>query len=224
MTGFSRMRKSYTKSPKKVVYKKQRPELIMARYIPRDKPEVKTRDTALTLVSGTLQTFAAPQVLNNIGLYTSGTVPQAVDARIGRKIFMTSITMKLAVPQAPGRLIVLYDKQANGTLPIPAPLYLDTNIITSQRNLSYKERFEVLVDQWIPDPNAGGFPPSPDVSGLIPMTFYRKINREALYNDVGSVVGNNVIPSTGSIIISYANIGAGALTVTGTVRIRFTDC
>jgi len=220
MTGFSKMRKSYTKSPKKVVYKKQRPELVMARYIPRDMPEVKTRDTALTLVSGTTQAFGTPQVLNNIGLFSSAAVPNAVDARIGRKIYMTSITMKLNVPSTPGRLIVVYDKQANGQLP-PANSYLvDNTDITSLVNLSNKERFIILMDQWIPDPNALGYPSS---GTIIPMTFYRKINKEALFNDAGTTVGNNVFPATGSVVIGYANVGATALTIDGNVRIRFTD-
>jgi len=193
----------------------------MARYIPRDMPEVKTRDTALTLVSGTTQAFGTPQVLNNIGLFSSAAVPNAVDARIGRKIFMTSITMKLNVPSTPGRLIVVYDKQANGQLP-PANTYLvDNTDITSLVNLSNKERFIILMDQWIPDPNAMGYPSS---GSIIPMTFYRKINKEALFNDIGSTVGNNVFPTTGSVVIGYANVGATALTIDGNVRIRFTDC
>jgi len=221
VTVFSKMRKSYTKSPKKVVYKKQRPELVMARYIPRDMPEVKTRDTVLTLTSGVNSAFGTAQVLNNIGLFSSAAVANAVDARIGRKIFMTSITMKLTVPSTPGRLIVVYDKQANGALPAANSYLVNNADITSLVNLSNKDRFVVLMDQWIPDPNALGYPP---ITGTIPMTFYRKINKEALFNDVGSTVGNNVFPTTGSVIIGYANVGDTALLVEGNVRIRFTDC
>lgn len=212
------MRKSYTKSPKKVVYKKQRPELVMAKYMTpmRSLPEAKTVDNAITMLSGTNSGFSTPLVLNQTAITSVSNGLLAVDARIGRKIFMTSLSMKLLVPSVPGRIIVVYDRQANGTIPLVGT-YLKSDNVASLTNLVNKERFVVLMDEWYPKPNDNGYA----VGGVIPVSYYRKINLEALYQD--ATIGNNVVPTTGSILIAYANTGATAVAVTGNTRVRFTD-
>lgn len=214
------MQRNYKKSPKKVYkVKRQRPELIMARYMTpmRSLPEVKTIDTSLTLVSGASNAFSTPVCINQTALTTpSGGLP-AIDSRVGRKIFMTSMLLRLAFPLIPGRLIVVYDKQSNGTIPLTGA-YLKSDNLLSLTNLANKERFIVLVDEMYPDPNAKGYG---DTTNNTSGTVYRKIGLEALYQDV--TIGNNVIPNTGSILIAHASLGAAVSTLSGSARIRFTD-
>lgn len=181
-------------------------------FTPKMLPESKNIDTALNLTSGATTAFGTPVNLN-----TTFQGPNN-NNRIGRKIFMTSISMKLLIPPTPGRIIVVYDKQANGSLPSTGSYLADPNSIMSLTNLSNKERFVVLVDQWVPDPEANGF----SIQGSFPMSFYRKINMEAFYSDLNP--SNNSIPLTGAVAISYANVGSTALTITGNIRVRFTDC
>jgi len=216
MTVFSKMRKSYTKSPKKVVYKKQRPELIMARYIPRDMPEVKTRDTALSLTSGTNSAFGTPQVLNNIGLFSSAAPSVAVDARIGRKIFMTSITMKLTVPTTPGRLIVVYDKQSNAAAPVITDILL-ADAFDSPNNLSNRDRFVTLMDVVTPAIGTSG---DYAVAGV----GYKRLNLETMFN-AGSAGTIGDITS-GSIYVFAASSNSfltTALVQLTRARIRYSD-
>lgn len=77
--------------------------------------------------------------------------------RIGRKILMKSLYMRFTTRLAPTtsgtsslRVIVLYDKQANGSAPATTTVPFLTDQITSPNNLSYSSRFATVLDEMVP--------------------------------------------------------------------------
>jgi len=88
----------------------------------------------------------------NVGII-QGTTPLT---HIGRKVMMKSITLRwqgslapTTTGSSPLRIVIIYDKQANGALPATTDVFA-TDVINCFQNLDNSFRFVVLVDRIIP--------------------------------------------------------------------------
>lgn len=175
-------------------------------------PEVKFLDTALASfpISST----------GGIGSFCFNAVAQGITGanRIGQQINCKSLSYHLNFDQATAtpesaniRVIIFWDKQANGGTPTVAQLIQGTATINSFLNISNKERFVVLRNITV----------SLSVNGV--NTDVReghiKLNMLSTFVDATSN------PRTGAIFAYYiSDVAANFPTVNGTYRFRFTDC
>lgn len=217
------------------VYRRRNPRT--GRYYYGGGPELKYIDqvgsssTAIVAVGAGTGGIAGTAQLELLNGLTQGTDSIT---RIGRKICMKSIQgrwtftlQNTAAGVFPAglvggqvRLLIVYDKQANGAAPAATDILQGTGIIQAPLNLNNRERFIVLVDKFITlDPN--------DMqSGMI--RFYKKLPRDA--RDVIFNAGNaGTIGDiqTGSVYALWqcsAQATAGT-TLSGALynRIRFLD-
>ena len=177
-------------------------------------PEKKDITFALaTLVAPLTASFTQPTLINGVATGTDGTT------RIGRKILMKSLQIRYicgsGYPQSQHRVLIVYDKQANGALPT-ASTVLDTNSFMSPMNLSNSDRFVVLVDD-ISDSTQSSVL---NIAGKR----YVKCNLEAVFSGVTSGIASI---ASGSIFIMVANNADPTVGITSnfyfTTRIRFID-
>lgn len=154
----------------------------------------------------------------------NGLVPGSLATqRIGRKVNMKSLyiraTVQLATTSVRGgniRMIVFYDKQANGTAPAVTDLLVEDSFY-SPNNLSNRDRFVVLADQ-VFDPI--GTQADYQKSCVV----YKKINLETMFN--AGTAGTIADITSGSIYIMFAQSGTiatGNPTASWYSRIRYTD-
>jgi len=154
----------------------------------------------------------------------NGLVPGSLATqRIGRKVTIKSLyircTVQLATTSVRGgniRMMVVYDKQANGAAPAVTDILVD-DAFYSVNNLSNRDRFVTLVDHvFNPIGTATDYQQS--------VVIHKKLNLETMFN-AGSAGTIGDITS-GSIYILFAQsgtIGTGNPTATWTSRIRYTD-
>lgn len=169
--------------------------------------------------------------------------------RIGRKCSMKSIhfqgwlqdTASQYAQPSFGRIMIVYDKQPNGSLPTIQDILLsqansaaDSNVssLYSGLNLNNKERFEVIMDRRmaLPAYNTNtaaitGISPSCTVDYQHINVFHRLGNRETHYKADSSpgVIGDI---ATGSLfLVSFGNVPSGSepYALSGTFRLRYTD-
>lgn len=166
--------------------------------------------------------------------YTTGTVtpinlvPLGDDAntRDGRKISIKSILITgygaAADTKGAPRIMLVYDKQTNGSLPAITDI-LSENNWSSAHNLNYRNRFKVLYD------NVGGIGrntnplmvvPSGTASGQFIWHDYLKCDLETIFGEAQT--GIQMI-KTGGLYFVY--IGTGMISIMGEfrTRIRFVD-
>lgn len=180
------------------------------------KPEKKNIDvdTAAMVVAG--QVTASLILLNPI--------PQGntENQRIGRAVDMVSLTFKwvgafatTTTGASPLRLLIVYDKQANGVA-LTAVNVLQADSIENPMNLAYSKRFLILVDEEVECVGTAG-PQAWFRKG------YRKLNLPAEFAGNGGTVTNI---ETGSIYALVYQTG-GILTANPNsqlyTRIRYTD-
>lgn len=161
--------------------------------------------------------FTAAELLN--GLQTGATAT----TRIGRKINLKSLYMRytvgLTATSTGGcqfRILVVYDKQANGAACTITNVLL-TDDFKAPNNLSYRDRFVVLADELTE-------PVSVQNNYQVVGTLFRKLNLEQMFNDGNA--GDITDITTGSIYVFCAQsggVGTGAPLFDFTNRIRFTD-
>lgn len=143
--------------------------------------------------------------------------------RLGRKIVMKSLYINGVVYVAPTstgatpvRVLVVYDKQSNGTAPVATDV-VQEDAITSPMNLGNSSRFEVICDHWIPCVGTAG----PQAQ---PFRIYKKLNHKVEFN-AGSA-GTIADIQTGSVYVlvwTTNAIGTAALLTFNDTRIRFVD-
>lgn len=186
------------------------------------RPEKKFIDTLTTMSPGVVATGTISGVLNGCA--------QGTDAvqHIGRQTRMTSLYWLLeasmaatSVGSSPLRLVILYDKEAEGAPPtIAAGVQTDAfnaDNILAQMNLNNRDRFITLVDECIECLGTGG-PQSQFRKG------YRKVQLPCVFN--ASAAGTIAAINTGSIFaFCWQN---GGITTAGPIvqlqtRIRFED-
>lgn len=177
--------------------------------------ELKFIDTLyspdLPLFMAGVSTFnAAPSLLN-------GLVPgSAANQRIGRKVVMKSILLRwsfqlgvTSVSGGCGRILVVYDKQANAAAPTAGDVLL-LDDFRSPNNLSNRDRFVTLFDQIVgPISVQGDF----ETAG----TLYKRINLETMFN--AGTAGTIGDITSGSVYLFAAQSG-GVTTEQPKMRIR----
>lgn len=194
--------------------------------------ERKSVDIAETTYN--LSTTSTACILLN-GLYQGS---QSVQ-RIGRKVRFTSLQIRgFIFPQSAttvhsyNRMVVLYDRQANGALPNFTDVFQDetsaaapatSNTPTCFINLNNRDRFVVLSDRSFcvgAVQSATGYTGSPTT---YPVDLYRKINLETQFNGANAGTVGDI--TTGSIICFM--FGTGITTqgaaITCSFRMRFLD-
>lgn len=186
-------------------------------------PELKFIDvtSVLTITNGS--NVAGPVTPLNL-------VARGIDAtqEIGRKIVMKSLYWlwegtigPTSTGSTPVRLVILYDKEANGALPTVATgaqtdMFNQDNIY-AQMNLNNRDRFIVLVDEIVECIGTAG-----------PQCFYRKGYRKISLPVVFNATQTAAIGAinTGSIVAVQWG-GGGLAVATGAAnlqtRIRFED-
>lgn len=163
---------------------------------------------------------------NVLSIIPLGSVAQGDDAnsRDGRKIVWKSHQSRYymtgqdaGLPLGPWRVIVIYDKQSNGVVPVPGDILEAATNVLSPMSLAFKLRWEVLHDNYAAL-GKGDFPLESNNSGGAPRPvglFYKKMDHAAEYGGIGNV------PITGQIYMVAICTTAAALTYYN--RSRFTD-
>lgn len=181
-------------------------------------PERKFVDTSqsFTLTAGS-NAFAAGVLLNSLATGTTAS------ERIGRKVVMKSIYIRYSVEMAPTgtggapfRILVVYDKQANGAATTIAQPLL-TSAFNSLNNLSNKDRFVTLFDHVTESIDAQGPSAVADV-------LYKSINLKTHFDE--DIDGGIDDITTGSVYMFVAQQGTiltAAPTFVCRTRIRYTD-
>lgn len=160
-----------------------------------------------------------PVNLNPIG-QGSGNV-----GRVGIKVCMKSILFRANIlwnggqtTNAPSqvRFVIVFDKQANGSLPARGDVFQDGTVGLTPLNLQNAERFVVLVDEWSDIGDNGQF--------TVTFTAFRKMSLEALYNS-GSLIANSGCISVWAATNSGVNdIATGHFpAIEFYSRVRYTD-
>lgn len=167
-------------------------------------PAVATTTSVLTLLNGCLQGTSAT-------------------TRLGRRITMKSIYIRgnlqldtTTTGFCPVRILVVYDKQANGAAPVATDI-LVTDTINAQNNLSNSRRFVTLFDEVVPVIGTAG-PQAAHVK------LYKKLQHQVEFNSGNA--GTIADIQTGSVysVVFANNRTAVATILSGLVcRIRFTD-
>lgn len=188
-----------------------------------NKPELKFLDVSSTITQGAAQTTASAVTPLNL-------VARGIDAtqEIGRKVVMKSLywlweggLAPTATGFTPARLMIVYDKEANGVLPTvatgAATDMMNQDNIVAQMNLNNRDRFIVLVDEIVESVGTAG-----------PQGFmrkgYRKISLPMVFNATQTATITAI--QTGTIVAFVW--GGGPLVTAGLntllqTRIRFED-
>lgn len=185
--------------------------------------ERKALDVSTTgMVVAATAGWLAPVLLNGCGPGTD------LFQHVGRETTMTSLYWQFRGSMAatstggsPIRLLIVYDKEANGAAPTMSTAaqtdILATNLISSHNNLNNRDRYITLVDEIIEYVGASG-PAGWFRKG------YRKISLPCVFNATGDA--NIASINTGSIYASVCqdgNIATANPTMALNTRIRFTD-
>lgn len=174
-------------------------------------------NTASTTLATAAATFSSAILLNGC---VQGT--EAVN-RLGRKIVMTSLYLKgTATLQAAStqggyvRIMVVYDRQANGTAPaITDVLLADSSI--SPNNLSNRERFVKVIDHETQNVSTQG-------DFAVPFEIYRKLNLETNFNTGNAgTVGDITTGSLYMFLAQSASIATAGPVVNWRARVKFAD-
>lgn len=153
-------------------------------------------------------------VLNDVAQGTSATT------RIGRKILMKSLLVQgyLTNTFGVGRILIIYDKQANGNVPIATDV-LTSNTIAAVMNLDNRDCFIVVADIYpfseeenLANPGLAGSPTH--------YSRFIKMNLETIYSGNAGTIAD----ITSGSLIMMTNCGGGTVAgETGIQRIRFVD-
>lgn len=170
-------------------------------------------------------------VLNNI------TIGSSMWNRQGRKVTMKSLRIRGAIAATTNgaagvnpqfcRLIVVYDKQTNGAVPVYGDVFRDqlssaadvnATIFLSGINLNNRDRFEVIIDdQWCLASTATGGAPAIVESGMTDgnvyghKDYYRPLNNREEHFKADSSPGVIGDIATGSLIlITVGSVASGS--------------
>lgn len=181
--------------------------------------ELKYLDNSFSPVisAGTSSFSVGTQLLNGC--------TQGSDAtnRIGRKLVMKSClirgTFSMAATSTGGspiRLVLVYDKQANGAQPATTDVFLADNF-SSQNNLNNRDRFVILSD-FISDPIAAAGNYS------VGFKMYKKLNLETMFNGTnGGTIADITSGSLYLFMCQNGSIGTAAPSLNIRTRVRFVD-
>lgn len=205
---------------KKSTYKRQTKKANRVR-----QTEIKTYDRSNA--AGAAGTYNTDYASNNPENLVLNPIAQGngFNNRIGNKIVMKSLHVRANIKKTsagPGeaRVIVVYDRQANGLQPTFNAVFaneLATNLCYPDP--SFFSRFEIIIDKRMTLVQGA------DNNG-ISFDEFRILNHEVMYNGTGGVVYNNII--TGSLTLFFCsndtlNGGLTPYEVQWTTRIRYYD-
>lgn len=148
--------------------------------------------------------------------------------RIGREVTLKSIQIRASIhantasTMADVRLVLVYDKQANGT-DLSFTSVFDTQTVESFPKLENSKRFVILWDKNMTILSNTTTPVNDNV--LRTIDFYKKVNLKQLYSGTGSSYTDL---QTGSLyLMAICDVPVGAGTVqpswTGMMRVRYVD-
>lgn len=203
----------------------------------KEEIEVKHKDT---LLSG-VELVSAPVAGTNILLLNGLSQGNTNITRIGDNVKITSIQFRGRLTSAIAllgtsrpRVIIFWDKQANGAAPAATDL-LDNSVITrltdSPYNHDYIERFDILYDKtWVIDSNAvADFDPATGTTSTVmpksvKINKYKKLQRKVNYGlgNAGTVadISHN---SLYLMLISETATGSNPPTAFMGIRINYRD-
>lgn len=149
----------------------------------------------------------------------------SASGKIGRRILMKSLQIRAhferedynTATEKSIRLMVIYDRQANGTLPIMNDILTATTMV-AMRNMSNVGRFYCLMDELYSVTSGNGGNPAQTV------TKFLKFNLPVYYN--GGTAGTIADIQTGSLLVIYFSdyaAGVDDVNCAMEVRLRFTD-
>lgn len=176
-------------------------------------PERKNFDVFTTFAPPVASAFATPQLLNGIANGSGGT------ERIGRKILIKSVQWRAifqpAAPASQHRVVIFYDKQANGAAPAITDI-METNAFTSPLRLGNSDRFVIISDEVTDSSQSSSLTISDKV--------YTKCTLETSYIGTGGTIASI---GTGAIWCMIANNGGTIIGVATSVdihlRVRYLD-
>jgi len=180
--------------------------------------ETKFIDNAFTLSPGANTTlFSSARLLNGCIQGTEAT------NRIGRKIVMSSLYLKgtfnLATTSTGGgtaRIIVVYDKQANGTTPAITDVLLSDDVL-APNNLSNRDRFTKICDFETDVISVNGI-------NSVSVETYRRLNLETMYNTGNAgTIGDITSGSLHMFVAQSGFILTAAPNGRWTARVKFSD-
>jgi len=167
--------------------------------------------------------------------------------RLGRKVSLKSVHLQgffnWSNASMPGgqfaRLIIVYDKQPNGALPVFSDIFKDqdastgadhaTTQPTSGVNLSNRDRFEIIADRrfFLPAQAtiAGDVSTSATVDPMHCEIFHKLKNRETHYKADSTVPVIGDIATGSLLFVTVGNIASGseAWALLASIRVRYTD-
>lgn len=188
----------------------------------RGRNELKTIDTQTASVIASATT-------GNIILLSGVAVGTDYNTRIGRKVVIKSVYLRMAAyltPAAPAnegdfiRCLLIVDKQANGAAPVISDIFQNSNYI-DPLNLNNRDRFKVMYDKMI------AFGPSnyaaAAITGGAPQPRFKKYfklcNYETIFGGTGATVGS--IQSNALYLVFLSK--QGLTYVDYNCRVRFMD-
>lgn len=200
----SARRDDYAKTPMTDTSKKPRNLMYQNDVSGPEKKEITLETTG--------STFAATAIFDTpvfIGGLTQGT---GRSERIGRKVHFKSLLMRFNISTTATigsyRLLVVYDKQANGAVPAITDILVSTAALAPM-NLNNADRFVILFDCLI------------NIQDINLQSVYRKINMERMHSGTTSAITD---VTSGSFLYLKAPIkAADAATMDITFRFRYTD-
>jgi len=188
-------------------------------------PEIKTIDSGSVGPQTVFDTAGSVLLINGVAQGDD------YNARQGRKIQMQSVLCRISVWEDPnsnfnsgeiGRIMLVYDMQANGVAPTVANI-LQNSTWDSPNNLDNRNRFKTLYDkEFVME--AANFATAALTNGAPRpriFKFYKKLNLPVTFSGTGATVG---AISTGSLYLLYitANTSNSLISYTNT-RVRFVD-
>jgi len=178
-------------------------------------PELKAVDLNTSFAPPLTSSFATPQLLNGTAQGAGAT------NRLGRKMMMKSFQMRYTCSVADGddasqhRIVVVYDKQANGAAPIATDVF-SANDFRSPLNLNNSDRFVVICDEVTESVQSSVI----NISGQR----YVKLNMETIFQGSSNGIADIASGSVYMFIANNATPTIGVVTAAFVyTRIRFTD-
>lgn len=183
--------------------------------------ELKAVDTALGATA--IDSASGVLLINGIGRGDD------INQRNGREIVMKSVEVNFTLQVTPAtgtaqvhRVVIVYDRQTNGTALTAADVYGAGPTILSVRNLENRKRFKVLMDRTY---NLGAaVVQTVGAHNFIRDSFYRKLNHPVTFNSGNA--GTVADITTGSMYVVYIGSNAAGPTAGSIVvqaRIRYED-
>jgi len=178
-------------------------------------PERKNTDLNTTFAPPLTASFATPQLLNGVAQGVGN------GERVGRRYLMKSVQYRAILDMTQDsnvsqhRIVIVYDKQANGAAPIASDVF-EANVFHSPLALRNADRF-VVIDDYITD-----IAPTSNLN--IAVQRYKKVNMETVCTGTGATIAGII---SGSVYMFIANNSDPTIgVVTGAfvyTRIRYTD-